>query len=203
LTGIDAVAVGPGLGTSSQVRGFVRRLWSESPSTLIVDADALNVLAEDFRSQGISPEGPGTAAALRVLTPHPGEFARLCGVSIAQIEQDRQSAARDFAQRHGVLLILKGPGTIVTDGDRLTVNPTGNSGMATGGSGDVLTGLLCALLARADDPFEATRLAVWLHGRAGDLAAAEHSEASLIASDLPLFFGRAWQELSTESERTG
>jgi len=195
LAGKQAVAAGPGLGTSSQVRGFVRQLWFESSATLILDADALNVLAGDFRSQRLSAAGSGTETALRVLTPHPGEFARLCGCSIAEIEQNRKSIARNFAQQHGVLLILKGPGTVITDGERLAVNPTGNSGMATGGSGDVLTGLLCALLARTGDPFDAARLAVWLHGRAGDLAAARSSEESLIASDLPSCFGQAWQEL--------
>lgn len=200
LTGKNAIAIGPGLGTTSEVRGLVRRLFVESRSPLIVDADGLNVLADDFRSSPLT--ATAAQAAARILTPHPGEFARLSGRSIADVEGDRENAAREFAKRHGVIVVLKGPGTVVTDGDRLAVNPTGNSGMGTGGSGDVLTGLLTAVAARGGDAFEAARLAVWLHGRAGDLAAAELSESALIASDLPRYFGSAWQELAAQRRST-
>lgn len=202
LTGTDAVAVGPGLGHGSEVRGLVRRLFVEVASPLVIDADGLNVLADDFRS-GVFSDGvmrtagrADTEQPSRILTPHPGEFARLSGAPISRIEQDREATACQFAKRHGVILVLKGAGTVVTDGDRLSVNSTGNSGMATGGSGDVLTGLLTAVLAQVDDAFEAARLAVWLHGRAGDLAVAELSEPALIASDLPRFLGAAWNELA-------
>jgi ADP-dependent NAD(P)H-hydrate dehydratase len=196
LTGKNAVAIGPGLGNTSEVRGLVRRLFVEARSPLIVDADGLNVLANDFRSSTLS--ATAVQDAERILTPHPGEFARLSGCSITEVESDRQNATREFAKRHGVIVVLKGPGTVVTDGDRLAVNPTGNSGMGTGGSGDVLTGLLTSIAARGGDAFEAARLAVWLHGRAGDLAADELSESALIASDLPRYLGAAWNELAAK-----
>lgn len=192
LSDKDSLAIGPGLGTADSVRDVVRAVYEQTLSPVVVDADGLNVLADDFRDQSkplASPAGP------RALTPHPGELSRLCGLSIGEIQQNREPVAREFAANHGVVLVLKGPGTIVTDGRRLKINPTGNSGMATGGSGDVLTGLIGALLARGMDAFEAARLAVYLHGLAGDLAAAEHSEPGLIASDLPRFLGAAWKQL--------
>lgn len=195
LVGKNAVAAGPGLGTSSQVRGLVRRLFHDVTSTLVLDADALNVLADDFRA-GTALRTGAAQSSVRILTPHPGEFARLCGISVIEVENDRETLARQFAARHAVTVVLKGPGTIVTDGVRLSVNATGNSGMATGGSGDVLTGLLTAVLAQGEDAFEAARLAVWLHGRAGDLAAETHSQPGLIASDLPDFLGAAWRDLA-------
>ena len=193
LSGKDALAIGPGLGNGDSVRDVVRPLYEQTPIPAVVDADALNVLADDFRDESkplASPAGP------RVLTPHPGELSRLSGLAIGEIQQNREVIAREFAADHGVILVLKGPGTIVTDGQRLEINPTGNSGMATGGSGDVLTGLLGALLARGMDAFEAARLAVYLHGLAGDFAAAELSEPGLIASDLPRYLGAAWKQLS-------
>lgn len=199
LAGKNAVAVGPGLGTSSQTRGLVRRMFFEVAVPLVVDADGLNVLAADFRASAawsdISESSP------RILTPHPGEFARLCGSSISEVERDRESVARQFSADHGVLIVLKGPGTVITDGVRLAVNSTGNSGMGTGGSGDVLTGLMAAVLARGGDAFEAARLAVWLHGRAGDLAAEANSQPGMIASDLPGFLGTAWKDLADRTSK--
>lgn len=196
LTGKDAVAIGPGLGSTSEVRGLARRLFVELTSPLVIDADGLNVLANDFRSGTITHSSP----APRILTPHPGEFARLRGSSIADVERDREKAAREFATEHGVVVVLKGPGTVVTDGDRLAVNATGNSGLGTGGSGDVLSGLLAAVVARGGDAFEAARLAVWLHGLAGDLAAEDLSEPGLIAFDLPRYFGAAWKDLEQRND---
>ena len=199
LTGKDALAIGPGLSNTESVRRVVRPLYQDCSLPMIVDADGLNVLAADFLSDTksfASPSGP------RVLTPHPGELSRLCGLSIADIQNRREDVARDFAADHGVVLILKGPGTIITDGQQLAVNTTGNSGMATGGSGDVLTGLTGALLARGMDAFEAARLAVYLHGLAGDLAAEELSEPALIAPDLPRFLGSAWQRVGMSGEES-
>lgn len=190
LEGKDAVAVGPGLGNSPNVRALVRRLYLNLPVPLIVDADGLNVLAEDFRSGAFENaliSGP------RILTPHPGEFSRLTGVTSGEIGRRREKLTREFAERNEVILALKGPGTIVTDGDRLVVNPTGNSGMATGGSGDVLTGLVASLAGQGLQPFDATRLGVYLHGLAGDIAATELSEPGLIASDLPQYLTQAWK----------
>lgn len=179
--GKDALALGPGLGQSRGVATIVNSLFSEVSQPMVVDADALNVLA------------PQRAAGPRILTPHPGEFARLIGSDIATVQQQRAKLAAEFAAAHRVILVLKGQGTVVTDGDRVAINRTGNPGMATGGSGDVLTGLIAALLAQGMPAFEAAQLGAHLHGLAGDLAAAELSQPALIASDLPKFLAQAWQ----------
>jgi len=189
LTGKDAIAVGPGLGQSKQVADLVLSLFRESACPIILDADALNVVAE-YEMFGLVDSSPSC-----IVTPHPGEFARLTGLSIAEIQDRRADVARDFAAKHKVVVVLKGAGTVVTDGDRVFVNSTGNSGMATGGSGDVLTGIMAAQIGQGLSLFDAASLAVHLHGTAGDLAAAEMSERGLIASDLLHFLGPAWRHL--------
>lgn len=190
LSSQSAVAIGPGLGQSAELRMVVNELYANLPLPLVVDADALNLLAKSpeslTRSAGTAP---------RVLTPHPGEFSRLTGLDIATVRQDRTRHAIDFARRHRVVVVLKGRETVITDGGRLAINTTGNSGMATGGTGDVLTGLIAALLAQGMAPFDAAQLAAHVHGLAGDLAAEEFSKPGLIASDLLRFIGRAWCEL--------
>jgi len=188
----DSVGIGPGLGTSADLPEIVRHVFLEASCPVVLDADGLNALAPEFQHghwEGHEYPGP------RILTPHPGEFSRLTGVSIAEIERRRADMAREFAAKNNVILVLKGPGTIVTDGDRVATNATGNSGMATGGSGDVLTGLTAALLGRGNDPFETTRFAVHLHGLAGDLAADALSQPGMIASDLPRFICEAWKQM--------
>ena len=160
---------------------------------MIVDADALNVVSE-YEMFGRVDSSPSC-----IVTPHPGEFARLTGLSVAEIQDHRTGVARDFAAKHKVVVVLKGAGTVVTDGDRVFVNSTGNSGMATGGSGDVLTGIIAAQIGQGLSLFDAARLAVHLHGTAGDLAASETSERGLIASDLLRFLGPAWRRLHTDS----
>ena len=137
-----------------------------------------------------------------MLTPHPGEFARLTGRSVADIQADRQAVAVAAARQWSrpdpdfppLVVVLKGAGTVVTDGRRVHLNDTGNPGLATGGSGDVLTGLAAALMGQGMPPFEAACLAVRIHGRAGDLAAEGLGEASLIASDLLQFLPVAISE---------
>ena len=186
--GMDVLAIGPGLGHSGGVDAVVPRVHRDASQPVVVDADALNALARTETSFS-DHAGP------RILTPHPGEFSRLCGRSLDDIQSHREELAAGFAAQHDVILVLKGPGTIVTDGERVSVNDTGNSGMGTGGTGDVLTGLLAALLAQGMSPLEAAQLGVWMHGRAGDLAAGHFSEAGLIASDLPRYLGRVWLEL--------
>ncbi len=192
--GKDAIALGPGLGTSRGVTAIVTALFAELPQPMVVDADALNVLAS--QKSGLSKEaGLLKAAGPRILTPHPGEFARLIGRDIATVQSQRAKLAAEFAATHGVIVLLKGQGTVITDGDRVAINRTGNSGMATGGSGDVLTGLIAALLAQGMPPFEAAQLGAHLHGLAGDLAAAELSQPGLIASDLPRYLAAAWRRV--------
>jgi NAD(P)H-hydrate epimerase len=185
---MDAVAIGPGLGQSKGLRQLTALLYTELWAPLVVDADALNLL-----SAGQEPfarhNGP------RVLTPHPGEFARMTRSTTADIQSRRLEVAASFAAAHQVVLVLKGAGTIITDGSRYRVNTTGNSGMATGGSGDVLTGLITSLLGQGMDPFSAACLGVHVHGLAGDLAAAELTGRGLIASDLPDFLPKAWRQL--------
>lgn len=184
----DAVAIGPGWGGSRAVSELARWLYASCPVGLVVDADALNGLG----GRGL-PERENSAA--RIFTPHPGEFARLTGKSTAEVQGARERLAGEYAKEQGVVVLLKGEGTVITDGERVAINTTGNSGMGTGGCGDVLTGLIGALLGQRMEGFEAARLGAHLHGLAGDLAAEELSEPGLIASDLPNFLGKAWKRM--------
>ncbi len=173
----DVFAMGPGLGTHSDTVAFVRRVLVEFPQPAVIDADALNALAGAEWSTG---------GKLRVLTPHPGEMARLTGLKVSEIEADRVEAARAFAIRREVVLVLKGYRTLIAfPSGAVWVNPTGTPAMATGGSGDILTGLIAGFLAQFPAEAEdAIAAAVYLHGLAGSLAAAELGEKSLIATDL-------------------
>jgi NAD(P)H-hydrate epimerase len=185
-----AAAWGPGLGRSDDLDDVTLTVYKSAALPMVFDADGLNALAHrrDWMS-GPPPAGP------RVLTPHPGEFARLTGLEPGAIAARRAETAADFAAQHGVVVVLKGPQTVITDGHRVALNPTGNSGMATGGTGDVLTGLIAALLGQQMEPFDAAQLAADLHGLAGDLAAAELSNPGLIASDLPKYLACAWRHV--------
>ncbi len=185
------VACGPGLGRSAQLNQLVCRLYEQLPRPMVVDADGLNALAA-------AGESLGKHAAPRILTPHPGEFARLLGQKLEGDQRDQ--AADQLAARWGVVLVLKGHRTRVTDGTHLAINPTGNPGMATGGSGDVLTGLITALVCQGLEPFDAARLGVYLHGLAGDLAAEELGQESLIASDLVGFLPEAFRQYRSERQ---
>ena len=185
-----ALAVGPGLGRSDFVTDVVEDICVAHASPLVVDADALFALARAPNDLLSKPGGP------RVLTPHPGEFARLTGTRPSASE--RIEAAAAFAQRDSnkqTIVVLKGHHTVVTDGTRVSVNQTGNPGMATGGSGDVLTGVITGLLCQGLAPFDAARLGVHVHGLAGDLAASELGQVSLIASDLIDYLPHAFQTL--------
>jgi len=183
----DALAIGPGLGTEAMVARTIKRIVADCPKPMVLDADALNVFAPVGGTK-IRPTCPA------VLTPHPGELARLMGVTAADVQANREAFALRFAEEQKIVLVLKGAGTIVTDGRRIAVNTTGNPGMATGGSGDVLCGVIAALLAQELEPFSAAQAGVWLHGMAGDLAAAEMSEESMIASDLLDYLPGAWRK---------
>jgi NAD(P)H-hydrate epimerase len=191
---VDVMAIGPGLGQSGELVDLVRGLYRELETPLVVDADGLNALSA-------RPESLADHAGQRIMTPHPGEFARLIGTEIGDTESERTDAAGQFATDHRVVLVLKGAGTIVTDGCELFVNSTGNNGMATGGSGDVLTGLIAALVAQKMSPLAAARLGVYVHGLAGDLAAAELTKTGMIASDLLRFLPPAWRVMESQPER--
>ncbi|HSG69879.1 MAG TPA: NAD(P)H-hydrate dehydratase, partial [Planctomycetaceae bacterium] len=173
---MTAVAIGPGIGQSEDLHQLVARIYENLDRPLVVDADGLNNLAGSTLLQT-------RTAKPRILTPHPGELSGLSGIPIPQIQNKREQVALEYARLTGAIVVLKGAGTIVTDGERLYVNDTGNSGMGTGGTGDVLTGILVSLLAQGMQPFDAASLAVYLHGLAGDLAAAELSQPGMIASD--------------------
>lgn len=182
LAARDVLAVGPGLGRFPGEDGFLRAVWEGAPRPLVVDADALNILAA---ANGLAAWQRRDAAT--ILTPHPGEMARLAGLSTAEVQRDRIGLARRFAMQHGVTLVLKGARTVVAAPDgRVFVNVTGHPGMATGGSGDVLTGLIAGLLAQGLDAVQAAAFGVYLHGRAGERAAAARTgnPASLLAGDL-------------------
>jgi NAD(P)H-hydrate epimerase len=178
------VACGPGLGQGPAVTRVVIDLLARVAKPVVLDADGLNAVAR-------TPEALRRRDPL-VITPHPGEFARLLGISAAAVQADRENLAVRFAAQRGVVLLLKGHQTLVTDGQRLFRNPTGNPGMATGGTGDVLTGLIAALIGQKVDAFAAAQLGAYLHGLAGDLARDVVGEISLSAVDLLAFLPRAF-----------
>ena len=174
----QSVAVGPGLGQEVATKKFVFKIIRECPLPVVVDADALNILSSDINILKRA-QGP------RVLTPHPGEMARLAGLTRPTIEKNRLKIARDFASRFECVVVLKGHHTVVASPSRKTyVNKTGNSGMATAGSGDVLTGMIAALLGQGIKPFDSAKIACRWHGLAGDYAAKKTGRISLIATDL-------------------
>lgn len=178
----DVVAIGPGLSQSRDLAQMTRSLMTTVTKPMVVDADALNMLSPLDRAT--KPAGP------RVLTPHPGELRRLVGKDLAT-RKSQVTAAQSLAEDLGVVVLVKGAGTAITDGKSTTLNTTGNPGMATGGSGDVLTGIIAALLAQKFSPIDAAILGAHLHGLAGDLAVAQLGEISLVASDLPRYLPAA------------
>lgn len=196
------VAAGPGLGTGgaafNEAWGRLVTMFGQGAGVpLVLDADALNALAAPRKRKG-TPVDQRLGNA--VLTPHPGEMARLCSMSTADVQADREGVAVELARKMSgdaaahTVVVLKGAGTIVTDGRRLYVNKTGNPGMATGGSGDVLTGIIAALIGQGLSRFDASVLGAHLHGRAGDIAADALGQVSLVATDiidaLPRAFGK-------------
>ncbi len=174
----DMLAIGPGLGQSTGLRSVVEALVEQEGLRLLIDGDGLNNLSK-------LAGWPKKRKADLILTPHPGEMKRLwSGLFREDMPQDRQETATRVAQITGAVVALKGAGTVVTDGTRLYVNTTGNPGMATAGSGDVLTGVTAALAGQGLSSFDATVLGVYTHGLAGDIAAARLGQVSLIATDI-------------------
>lgn len=192
------LALGPGLSSSdAATRRFVREFVARRIAPLVIDADGLNALAPWLDELKGSDELP------IIITPHPGEMARLTGKTNAEIVADRLNIAREFATKHHVITVLKGSRSLIAaPNSEVYVNPTGNAGMATAGSGDVLTGLLAGLLAQQPQaPLDATIAAVYLHGLAGDLAAAKLGQRSLIASDLIAYLSEAILHVGGAAER--
>ena len=189
----NVIAIGPGISRNRETSEFVREMLKRDVVTkriaMVIDADALNAF------EGVAEQLNGSGRTL-VITPHPGEMARLTGLSIAQIQGKRLEVARQFAHEHELIVVLKGHRTlVVSPNGTVWVNSTGNPGMATGGTGDILTGMVAGLIAQhPEHALEATALAVYLHGLAGDLAAAALGESSLVATDLIRFMAQAFAE---------
>ncbi len=174
----SALALGPGLGTHPETAELVHRLVQQLPQPMVVDADGVNALARD-------PACLKDASGPRIITPHPGEMARLAGLTAQEVQARRLEVAREIAAEYGCIVVLKGAQTLVAAPDgRLSLNPTGNPALASGGTGDVLTGLIGGLLAQGLSPWDAARLGVYLHGLAADLFAARHGPRGLAAGDL-------------------
>ena len=187
----DVIACGPGLGRTRAASDFVRALVDRATVPLVLDADALTLLAEE----------PGRLVGKDdrdvIITPHPGEMARLTGSSVDEVQANRLDVAADFATTHRVYVVLKGHRTVIaTPTGRVFINPTGNPGMATAGTGDILTGMIAAWLAQLLDAEAACRLGVFLHGAAGDLAEAERGQVTMTATDLLERLGAALNTLT-------
>lgn len=181
----DAFVIGPGMGRETETAELIRFIALQANKKAVIDADGLNAVA-------VNIDILKKRKAETVLTPHEGEAARLLKTDADSVKENRIAAAKEIAKRSGAVAVLKGSGTIVTDGERLFINPTGNSGMATGGSGDVLSGIIGSFLAQGLSAYDAAVLGVWLHGKAGDFAASEKTEFSLIASDIISCLPRAF-----------
>lgn len=177
----DVLAIGPGMGKDPSLNELIGKIIDSFDGKIIIDADGLNAVSKDksvLHKKNI------------ILTPHLKEFSRLSGLSINDINADRLGIAKEFAKKYGLILVLKSEETIVTDGDKLYINNLGNPGMATAGSGDVLTGIIAGLLPILGE-FDAARLGVYLHSLAGDLASYNLCEESLIASDIIAYLPQA------------
>ncbi|MFH1201396.1 MAG: NAD(P)H-hydrate dehydratase [Candidatus Omnitrophota bacterium] len=190
LTRIEVLIVGPGLSQNPSTQKLVRKIIKTVNKPMVIDADGLNALVGHLdilrKTKG---ERRGTlrlrSGQAKILTPHPGEMARLLGVSVKKIQENRKNIAKKFARDYNTVLVLKGHNTIVAQPKAETyINKTGNPGMATAGSGDVLTGMIGAFLAQGLDGFSAAKYGVYLHGLAGDLAAKDKTQIGLIASDI-------------------
>jgi ADP-dependent NAD(P)H-hydrate dehydratase / NAD(P)H-hydrate epimerase len=190
LAGKDVLALGPGLSWRPETAELVRKLVTETELPLVVDADGLNALSDD-------PEVLlRKKSAIVILTPHPGEMARLAGLLTAAVESDRIGVAREFARKYRLYLILKGAQTVIAAPDgAIAINGSGNPGMASGGMGDVLTGVLTALVAQGYDPFAACRLGVFIHGYAADLVAVDRGEIGMSAVDVQERLPYAFKQL--------
>ncbi|HQC35748.1 MAG TPA: NAD(P)H-hydrate dehydratase [Bacillota bacterium] len=192
LNSYDAIAFGPGLGRGEDVKELLARIFAEYEGILVLDADGLNALAEN-------PEMAAGHKCLLIMTPHAGEAGRLLGSDAEEVNAAKDVSARSISEKYGATVVVKGKGSVVClEGGRLYVNSSGNPGMATAGAGDVLTGLIAALAAQFSlanqDPALAALAAAWLHGRAGDIAANDFGEYSLMAGDISNSFSLAFPE---------
>lgn len=185
----DCIAFGPGLGITSGVSSVLQRLLEQKGLRLIIDADGLNNLSK-------INNWPSKNKADIILTPHPGEMKRLwAGLFRTPLPADRKIQAMQLANKTGTTVVLKGKGTVVSDGEKMFINKTGNPGMATGGTGDVLTGIITSLVGQGLSNFDAATLGVYVHGLAGDIAAKKFGQISLIATDVIESLGEAFKKI--------
>lgn len=174
----NVLAIGPGVSQNKETQGLVRNLVGKIDRPIVLDADGINAFAGETLALK-------SAKAPLVMTPHPGEMARLIEKTVDEVQSDRKGLALKFASEYNTVLVLKGHGTVVASPDgRIYINGTGNAGMATGGTGDVLTGLIASFIGQGLDPFSAAVLGTYYHGLAGDMAAKEKGHLSLLATDL-------------------
>lgn len=191
---MTAAVLGPGLGRHPETTQFVAEWLRLSPVPTVLDADALNAISEDVSVLK-------HAQKPLILTPHPGEMARLMGTDTSSLKDSRDAVAMAFSDLYNVTLILKGNATVIASpGGRISVNTTGNDGLAKGGTGDVLAGLLGGLLAQGMEPYDAARLGVYLHGLAGEIAATLFSKRGMTALDVSAMLTEAWKSLEAEDE---
>lgn len=181
----DVLAIGPGLSQNKQTQGLVRKVILKIDKPMVIDADGLNALVGHLdilhRKNAKIPQRRKTL----ILTPHPGEMARLLSKKVSFVQKNRIKIAKEFAKKYNVILVLKGHKTVIANPKGVMyTNTTGNPGMATAGVGDILTGMISSFIGQRLEPFLATKLAVYIHGLAGDLAAKEKGQISLIATDL-------------------
>ncbi|MFH1876927.1 MAG: NAD(P)H-hydrate dehydratase [Candidatus Omnitrophota bacterium] len=190
LSRVDAIALGCGASSNEAARVLMLKVIKEVDKPIVVDADGLNALSSDT----CILEARTTKNL--ILTPHALEFSRISGYSIEDIKKNRKALVKDFALRYNLTLVLKGHRTLVSDGRKLFENTTGNPGMATAGTGDVLTGMIAGLLGQGLIPFCAAQIGVYLHGLASDLASREKTEICLIASDIIDYLPKAIKKAS-------
>jgi NAD(P)H-hydrate epimerase len=182
---IDAVAIGPGLSTHKETVRLVQKLITSISKPIVIDADGLNALAGNT---GLLKKAIGPV----VITPHPGEMARLVGIPTSEIQKDRKTIALKVAKEYNLTVVLKGYHSVVaSQSGKMYINTTGNPGMATGGIGDILTGMIASFIGQGISTFDAARLGVYLHGMAGDLAAKAIGEVSLTAGDILRYLPKA------------
>lgn len=189
----NVLGVGPGLGTHPETRDFLAGLLRQIEIPILLDADALNLVSQDLADVLAGCSAP------KILTPHPGEMSRLLHLTTRQVQADRRRAAIDAARRLRAVVLLKGADTLITDGQTVHINRTGNPGMATGGSGDVLTGIITALVGQGLTPLDAARLGAHVHGLAGDRAAEALGWLAMTAADLVDHLPDAFRALEANS----
>jgi ADP-dependent NAD(P)H-hydrate dehydratase len=193
----DVIAIGPGLDRCTELAALMVDLVAKVPKPMVIDADGLNAFVGQADKLSPHPRplsrGERGESGTRIITPHPGEFARLLQIDTKTVQANRRELAIEFARKQNLVVVLKGQGTIVTDGRRVYQNTTGNPGMAKGGTGDVLTGIIAALLGQQLPAFEAAQLGVYVHGLAGDLARDQIGELSMLATDLLDFLPPAFR----------